>query len=392
MIIRLLKSLHLRNFLPFLVLALAWQLLITLVASVISHSFTPATVAVKSQYLFDYMLHWDGQWYLSILNGSYEDPNSFSPAFFPLFPLLLWLLRIVTFELIDITALVLILNIALLAASLYFLSRISVYFFPNVSRWILPIIFLLSPVAVFQNFFYTEALFCALTFSAYYYALKQKWSVMALLLVLVTATRLPGILVVGLCGLEYLRFHNWSIKNSLLDKRIFWFAVTPVGIILYSLYLEVIRHDFLAMFHSQSLWSYHRFNLNIFETYYLTLRGIFHNLIGVNETGYVLIISHILPLASLIILFTASLYLIIKKISIPLGVYGLVATVFFSLNSNVVSVHRYMLAMLTIHVALLYLYSLPGLYTRVAFFACMYVSIVVQSILLLMFSINYFAG
>lgn len=382
----------LRSILPFFCAAVLWQALITIIATVISHSFHAANPVTPSIFTFDYMLHWDGQWYLSIVNGSYADPTSFSPAFFPLFPLILWGLRIVTFGLIDLTVVSLVMNTTLLAISLLMLSKISTILLPKLNYWILPFIFLLSPAAVFQNFFYTEALFCALAFTAYYLSLRRKWEFMAIILLFVTATRLPGVLIVGLCGLEYFRFHSWSIKSAILDRNFLWFFITPIGLATYAIFLHYVRGDMLAMFHSQRLWSYHQFNPNILETYYNSIRTIADNLVGPNEIGYVLVVSQLLPLLSITLAFIASLYFLVRRINIPLGIYGIVAAIFFSLNSNVVSVHRYMLAVITIHVALLYIYQSERSFAKPLFYASLYVSVMLQSILLFLFSNNYFAG
>ncbi|MCK9540298.1 hypothetical protein [Dokdonella sp.] len=314
---------------PYFALALMWQLFTTVVASIVSHSFPAATKVAQPQYLFDYMVHWDGQWYLAIINGSYLDPNSFSPAFFPLYPLCMWFLKSITFGLVDLTLLALFFNTLLLTISLYMLSKISALLLPKINTWVLPIIFILSPVAIFQNFFYTEALFCALSFSAYFFALRRKWPAMAILLVLVTATRLPGLLIVGLCGLEYLRAHGWSLKSAFSNYNFLWFSITPIGIVGYAAYLHLVRGDFLAMIHSQRLWSYHHFDLNIFATYSKTVQAISDNLLHANSIGYVVVVSHLLPFLSIILICISSLYLVIRRVSIPLGVYGFVAAVFF---------------------------------------------------------------
>lgn len=262
-------------------LAIIWQIIITLLGLVFSHSF-PIHVE-RDQIMpglyntLNYMTHWDGQWYLSIINGSYIDPQSFSPAFFPLFPLIIGILKIVTFGLIDITVLALLFNTVTLAFSLYFLRGISRQLFKKTNQWILPLIFLSAPAAIFQNFFYTEALFCAISFGAYYFVLKRRWLVMSILLVAATATRLPGVLVVILCALEYLRVHQWSIQQSLRDRSILTFFIAPLGLILYSAYLFLVRHDAIAMIHSERLWSYHVLNLNIFQTVLNSMRGVAHS-------------------------------------------------------------------------------------------------------------------
>src|SRR5690606_32700962 len=74
--------------------------------------------------------------------------------------------------------------------------------------------FLCFPSAFFLHTFYTEALFIALAFWAYLFALQRKWWAMGILLAVLTASRLPSVLFVALCGLEYLRSYSWNIRQA----------------------------------------------------------------------------------------------------------------------------------------------------------------------------------
>lgn len=102
------------------------------------------------------------------------------------------------------------------------------------------------------------------------------------------------------------------------------------------------------MFHAYKApdgWAYQVFNPNILETILHSMALSLKDLIAGNITKS-LIVNHILPVTSIIILAIGSLWgIFIKKgAGIPLGVFGILATVMFTLNSNLVSVHRYVLA------------------------------------------------
>ena len=202
--------------------------------------------------------------------------------------------------------------------------------------------------------FYSEALFIALAFWAYAFALERKWWAVGVLLAALTATRLPSLLFVALCGLEFLRVYDWNIKK-VLNKNILWFLLAPIGFIAYGLYLLVVRGDFLAMFHAYTAtndWTYHHFNLNIFATLYETVIFIISSIASLRPT-YEAFINYGLPLASLALVLASSVYILyrLRSRGIPLFIFGILSLVMFTVNSNVVSVHRYALACICLYIA-----------------------------------------
>ena len=83
-----------------------------------------------------------------------------------------------------------------------------------------------APAAFFLHVFYGKALFLALSLWAYLFALKRNWIGVGILLALLTAARLPALLVIGLCGLEYLHSYSWNLKKA-FNKNILWFLLAP---------------------------------------------------------------------------------------------------------------------------------------------------------------------
>jgi hypothetical protein len=353
------KFLSIRNpLLQSLIVAGVWQVVMTgfcvLFANVILQQNTQtAENVLEGNFLFKYMTNWDGTWYAWITQGAYahtEGVSSFSPAFYPLFPFLVWIFSLG--NLIDITLVALLINTVALTFSVYFLRKIQSKLLPQIkNEWALVILFFLVPAVGFQNWFYTEAISCALVFGAYYFAIdqtrKHNWAICALLLGFSTASRLPSFLFVGLCGLEYLKQTKWR-----LDKRAFWFLLAPLGFVAYGLWLLHVRGDFMMMFHSEEYWWYHQFSFNIIFTYMKTLVFIF---LGYSwPAGW--FVSYLLPMLMIALLLFSSIYLIRKKKQYPLAVFGIVCCMFFPLNSNVISVHRYLLPAITIYVAMAMIY------------------------------------
>lgn len=296
-------------------------------------------------------MRWDALWYYNIVNGSYKsDPHA--AVFYPLFPLFVWLLHTLSFHVLSIVTSGLVVNTLALWVALLSLFKISLVLFKNnrTLGWCTLAAFLTFPSAFFLHDFYTEAVFCAVSFSAYYFALTRRWWIMGILLAAATATRITSVLVVGLCFLEFARCYDWNIRK-ILNWNILWFCLAPLGIIFFSLFLFAVHGDALAMFHGYDLWSYQKFNPNIFKTLHDSLTIAIHR--PPEFTKEAIVVNFLLPLLCLLILFVASVFLIwAGEWGIPLGVMGLLSIVMFTLNSNLISVHRYVLPCVMVYLAM----------------------------------------
>ena len=331
-------------------IALTWQLVMTIVGS----ALMPSTAFLQHTTL------WDGGWYLSVINEQYRI-NPASAAFYPLFPLIVGVLAVLTFHIFSLPLIGLVVNTVALGFAIAALLTIAKHFNMTVrARYACVVFFLLSPAAIFLHQFYGEAVFAAVGFWAYAYALKRRWLYVGILLAILTASRLPALLFVGLCLLEYLRAYDWNFKKA-LNRKALYFLLAPIGFVIYGFYLLAVRGDFFAMFsayHATDDWAYQSFNPNFL---YPIVHGYYETLLAITSHAAInsnLIVGTIIPLFSLTILFICSLYLVLKYRGkgIPLGIFGLVAGVFFTLNSNLVSVHRYTLPCLGIYIAMALVY------------------------------------
>lgn len=384
-----------------LVVALIWQTLLVLAGAffdiTLKRIFQNPIHPDGPLSIFDHTMLWDGAWYLGITQGTYLHPHNPSAVFFPLFPLLTWAIHHASFGLITYPIAGFIVNILSLAIAVFALKKISGFFLKDRHAWWPVVLFLTSPAAFFLHAFYTESLFCALGFLSYYFALKKQWVAMGICLAFLSATRVTAALFVGLCALEYLRAHSWNIRTS-INKNVATFLLAPLGFIVYGVFLHFARGDFLSMFHSLDYtkdWVYHVFNPNIFETYAMGAERIY----GVAFTNVPFdegqVVSFFLPIASLVILYACSIYTIAairtKSIGIPLGVFGIASAIFYSLNSNFVSVHRYVLPCLVIYVAVSH-FVFSRKHQPILLYTLVYAGIILQSYLLIMFVSGYFAG
>lgn len=378
-----------------LLITIAWQLSVCFMSLLAAHIFTGSDgeMAVhRSTTFLGYIFNWDGLWYKGIVEGSYANIDNPSPVFFPLFPGLVWIVDKLTLGLLPLSIPVLFINTSLTAISVLFLKRISSILLPKINSWIIPILFLLSPAAIFLHMAYTEALLTAVAVSSYYFALRRKWVICCIILSFGTAAKLAALLFVGLCFLEFLKSKKWSIKNSFKDKGIFFFLLTPLGFVVYSLILLIVRGDPLAMINSVGPWSYHKLNPNIFETLIESTGHVIAALTPHATFDHIVFVNFLLPLLALAALAASSVYVYVKLKNIPLAIFGAVSFIFFLLNSNVVSVHRYLLPIFVIYIALAHALTHAQPLLKITLGALVYTDVLLQGLLIVLFVTYNFAG
>lgn len=218
-----------------------------------------------------------------------------------------------------------------------------------------------------------------------------------ILLGLLTAARLPGVLFVGLCGLEYLRSCDWRLSR-VGARPLVWFALAPLGFLAFAAFLDIVTGDPLAMFHAYdrvSDWTYHDLDPNFLATILEEGRLALRALSGRGSFTERAFIDSVLPMVSLVVLLVASTRAIADRRAarpmLPLGIFGLASTVMFTLNSNVVSVHRYGLPMLVIYIVFVAFVAQAG-GGRVVLTGFTLLGVGLQSNLYILFISSRFAG
>lgn len=340
--------------------------------------------------ILDHTNHWDAGWYSFIINGGYEK-NPSAAAFYPLFPLLVSILSIGPVSVLLAGQIVNTLSVFFI---IFGLLKLSSHF--NVKHPLVIVgLVLISPAAFFLHVFYSEALFFALGVWAYVFALRHRWFYCCILLGLLTACRLPSLLFVALCGLEYLHSYKWDMKQ-IFNKQLANFLIVPVGFICYAVFLNIKTGNALAMFaaYKTNEWSYQIFNINFIETYLKNIYQIFRSIIGIRPIDIELLVNIYAPAIMLSLLLFSSIYLILKRNNnqhfLPLGVFGILSFIMFTLNSNVVSAHRYILPCLTIYFAI---YNISKGKKQLLYLAPFFaIGACIQFLLFSLFITNIFAG
>lgn len=177
-----------------------------------------------------------------------SDRRSHEYAFFPLFPLLLWLLGHLTTDVI--------LWSAALSNLFFFLALILLHklvlefgYDDSVARRTL---FYLAafPVSYFFSAPFTESLFVLLTVGSFYAAKRDKWWLAGVIGLLAAATRLTGVLL-----LPALLVLSWQMYRSLPIRKIAGLALIPFGLFAYMFYSWWLSGDALAFKHASEAWN-----------------------------------------------------------------------------------------------------------------------------------------
>ncbi len=252
---------------------LAFVGVLSIAALPISPWVTSAWTKPVAGPLFDAFSRWDGYRYLAIAANGYPASDQASAAFFPLYPLLVRSLAVLTGGVqgahLEIAAVV-VSNVALLAAvtALIALCRLD-YGAPAASRaaWYL----LLFPTSFFLSAVYADSLFLALSLGAMLCARRDRWLLAGVLAGLATLTRPFGFVVAIPIAVEAVLRWREGERPSLSWRPIAGLAIVPLALGAYMAWLGGHFGDPLAFVHAQAGW--HRSLSGPWEGFFRTLSG-----------------------------------------------------------------------------------------------------------------------
>ena len=197
--------------------------------------------------------HWDGEHYVTLALGGYlRPPDHVSPAFFPLYPLLMRSFAELFGGPISLGALSVwgpLLSLLFMPFALYFVYQIALYDFDEgVARGaVLTLAFF--PTTFFLNAAYTESLFLALSAGSLWAVRVRKDLLLACVLAaLASATRNVGVFLVAPLVYEWIKGlerYRW---------RGIYLLAAPGGLLAYMGYLWVRFGDPLLFYSAQESW------------------------------------------------------------------------------------------------------------------------------------------
>jgi hypothetical protein len=197
--------------------------------------------------------HWDGEHYVALAMGGYlHPPDNVSPAFFPLYPLLMRSFAEFFGGPVSIEVLSLwgpLLSLLFLPFALYFVYQIALDGFDEgVARGAV-LALALFPTTFFLNAAYTESLFLALSAGSLWALRVRKDLLLACVLAaLASATRNVGVFLVVPLVFE------WVKDMERYRWRGIYLLAAPGGLLAYMGYLWVRFGDPLLFYSAQASW------------------------------------------------------------------------------------------------------------------------------------------
>jgi hypothetical protein len=198
--------------------------------------------------------HWDGEHYAMLASDGYlNPPHEVSPAFFPLYPLLVRSAATLFGGPLSTEALGLwgvLLSLLLFPVGLYFVYKIAESGWGEGVARASVLLLAFFPTSFFFNAAYTESLFLALSAGSLWAARVRKDLLLACLFAgLATATRNVGVflLVPLACA--------WFADRERYGWRAAYLALAPSGLAAYAAYLWWRFGDPLLFYTAQEQWS-----------------------------------------------------------------------------------------------------------------------------------------
>jgi hypothetical protein len=196
----------------------------------------------------------DAGHYMSVAESGYHrapfdvnDRGSQKFAFFPLFPMLLWLLGQVTSDAILWGAA---LNNVFFFLALVLLYKLTLAFGYDDAIARRAIFYLAAfPASYFFSLAMTESLFVFLTVASFYAARREYWWAAGVIGLFASATRLTGILL-----LPALLVLSWQMYRSLQVRKILGLLLVPFGLFAYMFHSWWLSGDALAFKHAAAAW------------------------------------------------------------------------------------------------------------------------------------------
>ena len=197
--------------------------------------------------------HWDGEHYVALAAGGYlQPPENVSPAFFPLYPLLMRSVAELFGGPVSEGALSLwgpLVSLLFLPLALFFVYRIAEDGFGEQVARATTLALAFFPTTFFLNCAYTESLFLALSAGSLWACRVRKDLLLACVLAaLAGATRNVGVFLMAplfIGWLKDVRYYRW---------RGVYLALAPSGLIVYAGYLWWRFGDPLLFYTDQGKW------------------------------------------------------------------------------------------------------------------------------------------
>jgi Gpi18-like mannosyltransferase len=229
---------------------------------------------------------------------------------------------------------------------------LTIYFFNRLLKkegradkkiWLINLLFLFSPGAVFLNAFYTELPFLFFTITSLFFLKEKKYWFSALLGLLASATRVVGIFIAP--AIFWVLLQD---KKSSWFRKIFFSGLSALGLFFYSLFLGIRFGNPLLFGLSHQAWGKAQF-VSPFKTlanYLLTIFSPPPNLSWLNY--YTVLIEFFITLAALISFIYLWSRALKEKKAKPVLAFSTLAFILPFLTGSLGTMPRYLLTFLAL--------------------------------------------
>ncbi len=218
----------------------------------------------------DILARWDSGFYINIVEEGYMlvYGRISNVAFFPLYPMLTSLVDVLFNN--PLLSGVIVSHISFLIALIYLFRLTTLLCDEDTAK---RTIFYISvfPTSLFFSAVYTESLFLCVSVAAVYYAHKRNWELATIFTLLAGVTRITGLLVFGVVGLEWMRSHGWTLltcykkeawQNLWQGIKKDWYSLlfillAPLGLLSHMAFLGDQFQDPMAFWSVQSAFNRH---------------------------------------------------------------------------------------------------------------------------------------
>ena len=359
---------------------LSWRLLITigmlsgLLLSWQKRFFGAGEDHYKNIYLWSWA-NFDGFHYLSIAYNGY---HLFQQAFFPLYPILISISTFLSAT-EGIYSGLIISHLSFLLFLLLFVKLLKIDYKENNIYWIL-LLFIFFPTSFYLGSVYTESLFLFLSVASFYFARKGRWFLASLFAAFASGTRLIGIFLLPFLVVEYfwqkyetevsvkknkttlfqcLKLTLWKVK-----KDVYWIVLSPLGLILYTIWLKFVYNDFLYFQHALPA-----FGSNKSGNSFILLPQVFFRYLKIilfSNFNYQYVIAVIELLVTMVFLILS--IIAFRKIRFSYALFSLLSFVAPTLTGSLSSMPRYVLTIFPLFIVLNILLKFKWLKIIVLFF------------------------
>lgn len=305
----------------------------------------------------------DGVHYLTIAERGYKSAGLIQ-AFFPVWPLTLS----IGFQIGNTVLFGLLLNFILMVVLVYFLQKLVQAYYPNVKMHRFLLIFLIFPTSFFFFALYSETLFFLLIVGAFLAAHHKKWFLVCGLVMLASATRIVGIVLVPALLIELwsqsqpkpqlpktlmASMRGFSFKNIFIFfkanlKEIFLICLGSLGLLSYMTYLQLTFGDAFLFKTVQSQWGHDRSDSLILypQVVYRYLKIIFTSFeftVGWWSVAQEMVVGLLAPFLPVFF---------IRKIRLSHLLFGFLVTIVPTLTGTFSSLPRYILIAFPMYISM----------------------------------------